>query len=403
MNLLPYLPGPARFLLRRVAHDVRAGVAVLGAPPRPVFSARHGAGPGVPVSGGVATPASEVTLPVIAVTHPTRDAVAITLDATGPSAGALRAARPGQFITVRVDVAGESIRRAYSLCGPPDDTRHVTFITRRVAGGRASSWLVDHAAIGQTLTVRGPDGRFGAQLGAMDADGVVLIAGGVGITPLWSMAQARLARATATGTTRLVYANRSAASVILRREIDAAAARSGGRLTVRHVLERPSRSVDALAGRLTPELLVAALDSQIEPHAHYFVCGPEGMMACVVTALGERGVAADRIHTESFALGRAADQADAQPLPDTPRPVAFARSGVAATAQPGATVLEVARAAGVPIAFSCTMGGCASCRVRLVDGRVHMPAPNCLTAAEAAEGYILSCIARPLTPITLDA
>jgi ferredoxin len=68
---------------------------------------------------------------------------------------------------------------------------------------------------------------------------------------------------------------------------------------------------------------------------------------------------------------------------------------------PGATLLEAGLAAGAPMPFSCGVGGCGSCRVKLTSGDVELEEPNCLSEAERAAGYVLACVGRPCGPCTI--
>lgn len=70
--------------------------------------------------------------------------------------------------------------------------------------------------------------------------------------------------------------------------------------------------------------------------------------------------------------------------------------------QPGETLLEATLAAGLPMPFSCTLGGCGACKVALRAGNVDMEEPNCLTPAERAAGHVLTCVGRPLGPVTIE-
>ena len=72
------------------------------------------------------------------------------------------------------------------------------------------------------------------------------------------------------------------------------------------------------------------------------------------------------------------------------------------TALPGATVLEVGLAAGAPLRFSCAVGGCGACKLRVVEGKVDVEEPNCLTEAERAAGFVLACVGRPCGPCVLE-
>ncbi|MCB9507922.1 MAG: iron-sulfur cluster-binding domain-containing protein [Myxococcales bacterium] len=390
--MLPLLPRHPRFLARALRHNVSVVAATLRAERRPVFSTRD---PATRTGATAAAPSrvTEALLTVVDVAHPTPDSVAITL-ATPPTA--LRAARPGQFVTLGVDVGGERLWRAYSCCGDPDDPTRITVIVRRVDGGRASSHLVATCAEGQRLPARGPSGRFGVELAELASTQVVLIGGGVGATPLWSLAQAR--RTTA-APTALLLANRTATSGVLVAEASALAASSACFGFVQAV-EGGRIPRGGLRGRLegaTLERALARVDAT--PNAHYFVCGPAPMMDAVCAALVDRGVDPSHVHTERFDLGRA----DGPVVDVGPQRVTFARSGVETLSVPGETLLQTAARAGVTIGSSCRVGGCSACKTRTLAGHVAMPEPNGLTAAERDAGYVLTCVGRPTGAVTLDA
>jgi ferredoxin len=127
------------------------------------------------------------------------------------------------------------------------------------------------------------------------------------------------------------------------------------------------------------------------------------MMRAVRAHLAGRGVPHGRIHEERFVSAHAAAP---PPTADSAMPhVVRVRSGGAVhalTVAPGTTVLEAAFDARVDMPFSCTVGGCGACRVRLVDGALAMDEPNCLSPEERAEGYVLACVSRPAGPCTLE-
>ncbi|MBW2454128.1 MAG: 2Fe-2S iron-sulfur cluster binding domain-containing protein [Deltaproteobacteria bacterium] len=125
-------------------------------------------------------------------------------------------------------------------------------------------------------------------------------------------------------------------------------------------------------------------------------------------------------------LGQRPDPAPAEQQPaaavvEPPGPVAPSRSDAVAalaephpaeitaagrtfhvTVSPGQTILEAGRAADVPLKFSCTVGGCGTCKSKLRRGQVDLGAPNCLTDEEVTAGYILPCVSRPLEAVTVD-
>lgn len=91
-------------------------------------------------------------------------------------------------------------------------------------------------------------------------------------------------------------------------------------------------------------------------------------------------------------------------LPAGPQPMEVRLGGEShrVPVAPGATVLEAGLAAGLPMPYSCTVGGCGSCQVMLLSGEVRMDEPHCLTAEERAKGWVLACVSRPVCPITVE-
>jgi ferredoxin len=132
----------------------------------------------------------------------------------------------------------------------------------------------------------------------------------------------------------------------------------------------------------------------------YYLCGPDPLMHAARAFLAGRGVPHASIHEERFVSAHASRTA----APSAAHTVVVrSRAGSRRlVVEPGRTVLEAAFDARVDMPFSCTVGGCGACRVRLVDGEVAMDEPNCLTPDERAGGYVLACMSRPGGPCTLE-
>jgi len=337
------------------------------------------------------------------VVRETKDAV--TLHLVDPT-GAPFSFVPGQFLTLLVEVGGETLRRAYSICsGIDEDPCRVAITSKRVQGGRVSNHLNDAAREGDALRVLGPSGSFTVAPDPARRRDLVLIGGGSGITPLFSIAKSVLGREPGSRVA-LIYGSRSRDEVIFREAIAALAEAHPVRLTVRHVLEIPSVGWAARVGRLTAAICGAELDAlappagDLEP-AEFFVCGPDAMMGAVREALGARGVEPARIHEERFSSPA---QRAAAPPPSSPQPITLRLRGETrtVTARPAQTILEAGLSAGAPMPFSCAMGGCGKCKVRLVEGEVVAEEPNCLSAEERAAGFVLACVSRAARPTTVE-
>ena len=310
---------------------------------------------------------------------------------------------PGQFFTLRVEVDGVEVRRAYSAAGSALVRDRLELTIKRVPGGRASGFLVERVGAGDRIDVLGPSGAFvvAPEVGARRR--LVLVAGGSGITPM--MAILRTILAVETGTEiALIDGNRSVGSILYADELAALAAEFAGRLFVRHVVEEAPAGWQGGVGRLVGEALaaeLAALPWGLGAVSGFYLCGPEPMLAAARELLVGRGVAAGSIHEERFTRPHEREAAAQAREAVT---VTIRQGGVerAVSAAPGTTILEAGLAAGARMPFSCAMGGCGACKVRLVAGEAAMEEPNCLGAGERAAGEILACVAAPLSPCTVE-
>lgn len=325
-----------------------------------------------------ARPAAARELRVARVIRETRDTVTLVLR---EPAGQPFRFLPGQFFTVTLG----GVSRNYSASNAPGgEELHLTI--KEKEGGRLSPLLCAVEA-GTSLRVAGPYGSFTVEPSVDARRRLLLVAGGVGITPLLSIARTVLAIEGASEIA-LVYGNRSEADVVLASEIEALAQTYGERFRVRRVFDDGEGRLDrATTARLFAELPASFTDADV------YVCGPDGMTAEVLAALASLGVPEARIKTERFVV---ASRLSA-PESDGVRTVAVHANGRQhrAVALAGATLLDAGLAAGAPMPFSCSVGGCGACRVRLLSGSVMMEEPNCLSEAEREAGWVLACVGRP--------
>jgi len=342
------------------------------------------------------------------VVHETADAVTLVL--RDPDGASFDFA-PGQFFTLLTDIDGEQVPRNYSASNAPG-TEELHLTIKRKAGGKVSSRLCATGE-GDRVRVLGPFGSFvvPAREPTNEPRRLVLLAGGAGITPLASIARALLA-AERDVELALIYANRREQDIILRAELDALEHAYGPRLSIVHVLEHAPPGFRGEVGRLdraTAMRVLASMPMTSKPDARFYVCGPDGMRDEVVAALAALGVADDAIFMERFAVGprpqvATSPAAIAAAVAPGARPIAIHVQGrtVRSVALPGATLLEAGLAAGAPMRFSCAVGGCGACRVKLLDGRVELEEPNCLSDAERAAGLVLACVGRPCGPCVVE-
>jgi ring-1,2-phenylacetyl-CoA epoxidase subunit PaaE len=393
---------PLDLLPRGIAEKVRAAQRdmrmlrdrlILGKTPPPLIE-RPRATAGAVVSLPRKAPIMTRPVKVVKVVRETDDAVSIYLAEADGSALEFRA---GQFLSVDVTIDGERLRRAYSFASAclPDAPVYVT--VKRVEHGRVSNYLNDTIREGQALEVLGPSGNFTVEPRAVNQRHLVMIAGGSGITPIMSILETVLGIEGGSRVT-LIYGNRSWDDVIFRDRLATLCDEFGERLVVDHVLERPPQNWSAGQGLLTGDVLetrLKALGIQDDGLIRYFLCGPTPMMEAAHEALRQRGVHANRIAEERF-NSHEAHFGDVGS--DKTELVIISKAGHdhGIQVEPGQTILEAALGAGIDMPFSCAMGGCGACRVRRVEGEVQMEEPNCLSRSERDQGYVLTCVGRPL-------
>lgn len=306
-----------------------------------------------------------------------------------------------------VTVDGVSLRRAYSAsCAPgAEGAARVSLTIKRVEGGKVSNFLNDQVKPGMELELLGPSGSFTPEPTAGGARHLVLLAGGSGITPFISIARTVLATEPATNVS-LIYGNRREQDILFREALASLAREYVGRFRLRHVLSEPPegwRGGVGMLNRYVMEDEISALPGLDAGPATWFICGPDPMMVEARAALRSWGVKPERIREERFTQPhlRASHPA---PGAQAPQPVEFRIRGTSrnVVVTPGMSLLEAGIAAGLPLRYSCTMGGCGTCRVRLAEGQVAMEEPNCLVPREREQGQVLACVSRPVTPVVVE-
>src|SRR5437763_10959922 len=339
-------------------------------------------------------------LTVTAITRESDSVISIRLE--DPDGEPLPAARPGQYLTARVD----SLLRNYSLCGRPDAGFYRIAVKREVHGA-ASGYLHTTLAVGDPLEIGAPRGTF--LLGTSRAP-LLLISAGIGATPVLAMLQA-LAEEHSDREIRWLHGARSSREHPFAAEARALLA-SLPNASARVYYSRPGpddvagRDYDS-AGRLTASAL-----AELEPpsDAEAYLCGPTPFMDEISAGLAAMGIDAARIHTEPFGPapgltpGIAATPARA-PHPPAGKPgdgptIEFARSNLAIPWSSDYTsLLELAEACDVPVRWSCRTGVCHNCETTLIAGELgYNPEP----VEPPADGSALICCSQPRGDVVLD-
>jgi len=312
---------------------------------------------------------------------------------------------PGQFLTLTLPVGEKPIRRSYTIASSPTQGYYCEITVKREDKGAGSRYLHDTVKEGDALEVQAPSGKF--IFTGKEADSVVLIAGGVGITPMMSITRA-LTDMGWQGDIYFMVACRDPEHFIFQSELKALEQRHSN-LHLHVAMSRIEKDVDGYhAGRLSKDLLADSVPDIASKWIH--LCGAPRMMDTTKQMLAELNVPAGQIHLENFgsqqkprAKAAARETAGVSPPTKTAATLNFAASGKSTQFLPDETVLEAAERVDVNIDNSCRVGMCGVCTVKLSSGQVSMEVEDGLDPDDKAAGMILACQAKSAGDVTVEA
>jgi 3-ketosteroid 9alpha-monooxygenase subunit B len=291
--------------------------------------------------------------------------------------------RAGQYCTFRVTVDGEELYRSYSMSSAPETDSELATTVKRVATGKVSNWMLDNLVEGDEVVLTRPAGTF-----CLDPTSAPLLgfAGGSGVTPIMSLTKSALA--TTDRPVRLLCADRDRPSVIFDSVMSELVDRYPDRLEVVRHLDDQHGLIDAAAVRrfVGPDV-----------EADCYVCGPEGFMTVVKSALTGPG----RVFVENFDIEPKVHETSTPAADTSPSAtggtvtIHLDRKKVSVPRVAGETLLESARRAGLSPPFSCEAGNCGTCIGLLTDGHATMRNNDVLEQDEIGDGYILTCQGVP--------
>jgi ferredoxin-NADP reductase len=318
---------------------------------------------------------------------------------------------PGQFLNVAFWIGGARMNRSYSLSSSPAEREYVEVTVRREPRGAVSRHIDDLLAVGDQIEASGPVGRF--TFTGTESDSIVLIAGGVGITPMMSITRYLTSRSWA-GEIFFIYGCRAPSDFIFADKF-AALQQVNPKLHVTVTMSR-AEGTDwkGPRGRITKEFLAETVPGIASRRVH--LCGPPSMMDATKAILAELGVAPDQIKTELFGATKptpAAPGTTAAPSVAATGPlVTFSKSNKSAKihldlrkgdSPPKQSILELSEELGIGIQFSCRVGTCGVCKVTKTSGEVEMAVQDALDADDKTKGIILACQAKPTGDVMVDA
>ncbi|RAU18497.1 hybrid-cluster NAD(P)-dependent oxidoreductase [Nitrincola tibetensis] len=319
--------------------------------------------------------------------------------------------KPGQFVTLELEIDSQTVMRSYTISSSPSVPYSFSITVKRVPGGKVSNWLHDNLKQGDELAVHGPVGVFNCI--DYPTDKALFLSGGVGITPLMSMA--RWFFDTNAGIDiEFVHSARSPKDIIYHRELEHIFSRIP-EFKLHIVCERSDELGEAwygLRGYLDQKMLELIVPDYL--NREIFCCGPTPYMKAIKEILQRNGFDMRRYHEESFGatppeikedvleLAELAEQAAEDIDMAEMLQVEFSGIGKSVRILPTETIHTAAAKLGVHIPKACGMGICGTCRVELKSGQVEMDHNGGITDEDEAEGYILSCCSRPVSDVVIE-
>ena len=327
---------------------------------------------------------------------------------------------PGQYLILTLRIGGKRVTRTYTIASSPTRPACCELTIKREEHGLASGHLHDNVRAGDLLNVTAPAGRF--TFDGSHSPGVVLIAAGVGITPLMSILRS-LADRDWKGEIHFLYGARTPQDIIFRRELEDLQRRLPNLHLVVTLTRAGEGEWTGRRGRIDGDLLRQAVpDLATLP---VFICGPSAMMEPTTRLLRELGVPGEQIRSEAFLAAGGSGRSRPGPLPETgpamspatalapapglsldtsgPPALTFVLSSKRALLSPGKTLLEISEEAGLDVDYECRSGICGRCKTRLVSGWVTMEVEDALDEADRANNLILLCQARSTDHVAIEA
>jgi glycine betaine catabolism B len=326
--------------------------------------------------------------------------------------------KPVQFITLDLNINGESVLRSYSISSPPSRSHTLEITVKRVPAspdvpqapsGLVSNWLHDHLNVGDSIKLSGPFGKF--TCAPIPPTKLLMISAGSGITPMMSMSR-WITDLVIPADIVFYHCARSPQDIIFRQELEMMSARSPNFHLVISTTRSPlGQPWYGLTGRLTASVLQSiAPDFQ---ERTVYVCGPNGFMKTTKDLLAGLNFPMQNYYEESFGASKKITPAKAA-IPNAP-PVAsnghsskaivvFSQSAKQTSGDGSESILELAEQEGVKIRSNCRQGVCGTCKKRKLEGEVKYDSqPDALEPDDQAAGYVLTCVACPVGRVVIEA
>jgi ferredoxin-NADP reductase len=299
----------------------------------------------------------------------------------------------GQHLTIKVSIKGETLFRTFSISSIPNIDNFLTLTIKRIKGGKVTNYLADNLKVGDTLEVTAPSGQFYLNPEPAHQKHYVMIAGGSGITPIYSIIGTILKFEPKSKTT-LLYANRNSNSIIFKEKFEQWLKEFPAQLEIKHFLSEVENPDNAVNGYITRISLEELLNHFGKSKLDFYLCGPEIMTNKLIDDLAYLGVPKEKIHRELFLITA---QNNVNTSQKSQISVKVFGEYYQFKTEDGKTILQSGLDQSIPLPYSCQSGLCGMCKMKCTEGKVSMRNNQVLTEHDLKEGYILTCQSLPQT------
>lgn len=307
----------------------------------------------------------------------------------------------GQYITVKKEIKGKELRRAYSISSSPKKEA-ITIGIKKVDHGGFSDYANTKLQVGDILEVMPPEGRFVFKP-SQSVQNVAAVAAGSGITPIMSIAKSVL-DANSKNKFVLIYGNKSYEETMFYSDLVKLELDYTNRFFI-YFTNSQTREEKALFGRIDTSTINYALKNKHKDVKFdgYYLCGPEKMILLVTDTLLDNDIPKDKIHFELFTTTEIKEELPVTADGQTALTVVVDDEEFQLTMDKSTLVLDAVLKENIDAPYSCQGGVCSSCIAKVKEGKAEMVKNQILTDGEIADGFILTCQAHPLTPtLTVD-
>ena len=312
--------------------------------------------------------------------------------------------KPGQYISVRFAIKKEVLTRTYSISSEPNKN-FIEIGVKHIESGMFSEFLKTKK-IEDIVQISNPDGSF--VVNSENANHLLLIAAGSGITPIMSILKSTLRKNNRSRIT-LLYSNKTYADMMYKTEIQDLKDKYLDRLLVFFFFSREVQSTEFLNGRITQDKVTFLSDQNLidlEGIDQYFICGPIDMTKSLQSYFKDKGVAERNIMTELFFVTQDKSKKDLSKKVETGESkieLLIDGSKKSFLMNKNDNFIDIASQNGINVPYSCKNGMCATCRCKVSSGEARMRKNFSLEEWEIKSGFVLSCQLEPIDKeISLD-